>query len=92
MRLRKSQAWPWAMRRKGRLRVDESHPPARHGDTPIAGWFLVEKPLKIWMMTRGTPISGKLHMKHYETYMKQLLNWSQCCGNSDKKTWVLGMV
>ena len=29
--------------------------------TPIAGCF-AENPMKKWMMTRGTPISGNLHI------------------------------
>ena len=35
-----------------------------HGGTPIAGWFITENPTKIlkWMMTRGTPIWGNLHI------------------------------
>ena len=38
--------------------------PARHGGTPIAGWFLVEIPhlqmddLEIFRVFRGTPILG----------------------------------
>ena len=36
--------------------------PARHGGTPIAGWFMRDNPNQTWMMTGGTPISGKYHM------------------------------
>ena len=37
--------------------------PARHGGTPIAGWFMSWKiPIQKWMMTGGSPISGNLQM------------------------------
>jgi len=31
-------------------------------DTPIAGWFFVEKPNLKLMITRGTPILGNHHL------------------------------
>jgi hypothetical protein len=37
-----------------------------NGDTPIAGWyinFIMENPRIKWMITRGTPMSGNLHMR-----------------------------
>ena len=40
--------------------------PARHGDTPIAGWFISWKtPMYKWMMTGGTAISGNLIIHTY---------------------------
>ena len=36
-----------------------------HGGTPIAGWFTRETPYLEWMMTGGTPISGKLQMRMF---------------------------
>ena len=33
---------------------------------PQNGWFIVENPNLKWMITRGTPISGNLHMKSNE--------------------------
>ena len=33
-----------------------------NGESPIAGWFIVENPNLKWMRTGGTPISGNLHM------------------------------
>ena len=33
-----------------------------NGGTPIAGWFRMEHPNFIWMMTRGTPVLGN-HQK-----------------------------
>jgi hypothetical protein len=27
------------------------------GGTPIAGWFIMETPMNIWMITRGTPMT-----------------------------------
>ena len=33
-----------------------------NGDTPIAGWFMVENPNLKWIVTKGTSISGNLHV------------------------------
>ena len=44
--------------------------PARHGGTPIAGWFIRKNPIKDgWF--GGTPISGNHHMMDID-YQKQL--------------------
>ena len=37
---------------------------ARTGLRPIASWFVMENPMKIRMISRGTPISGNLHIKN----------------------------
>ena len=33
-----------------------------HGCSPIAGWSIRENPTRKWMITRGTPILGNLHL------------------------------
>jgi hypothetical protein len=33
-----------------------------NGSAPIAGWFIMENPIKKWMMTRGPTILGNLHL------------------------------
>ena len=35
---------------------------SKNGDTPIAGWFIMEHTTKIRMMTGGTPINRNPHM------------------------------
>ena len=37
-----------------------------NGDTPIAGWFIRENLIYKFMITRGTHISGKLHIPVYK--------------------------
>ena len=43
--------------------------------TPIAGWFLRDNPIKIWMITRGTTISGNAHVGE-DQKMKIPLQWA----------------
>ena len=33
-----------------------------NGGSPIAGWFIRENPKKRWMVTRGSPILGNVHL------------------------------
>ena len=41
----------------------------------IAGWFVRESPIKIWMMTRGRPISVNHHMDN-DVDMDVYHNWN----------------
>ena len=41
-----------------------------NGDTPIAGWFIRENPSEKLMITRGTPISGNLHLSDFSVVLQ----------------------
>jgi hypothetical protein len=33
-----------------------------NGGSPVAGWYITEKPIKYWMIKWGTPIFGNLQL------------------------------
>ena len=58
-----------------------------NGGTPIAGWFMMENPNLKWMMNRGTPILGNLHMNVYRNGTN-LYRWMfSSLGESSKDSW-----
>ena len=47
-----------------------------HGGSPIAGWFVREHANLKWIITRGSPVSGNLHMGI--TMFYDILKYSEC--------------
>ena len=45
-------------------------------EVPQNGWFIVEKANLKWMITRGTPISGNLHMNTLDTASTRKKTWA----------------
>ena len=55
-----------------------------NGGTPIAGLFIRENPNLKWMMTRGTPISGNLHIcKSSVNPLVSYCGWKKSCTTLD---------
>ena len=58
--------------------------PARHGGTPSYGWLIKfisgkihENPNRTWMITRGSPILGHLHITNLRTMnLNQKHQWA----------------
>ena len=56
-----------------------------HGGSPIAGWFISWKMLLKWVITRGTPILGNLHISTYHNLVicqGELGSIGDECGNT----------
>ena len=46
-----------------------------NGGTPIAGWFIMDNPIKIWMITRGTPIFLETSISRFIRYVVFACTW-----------------